>query len=160
MAASIESFASSDMVSTRPSGSLATSSEYWPTLSLRLDLSDNRSRTKQHVALKVLTADSYGNGHDTFELDILRHIRAIVTSHLGANHVLGLLNEFEHRGPNGNHMCLVVKPMGPEMTKYRRLFPKARIPLPMVKKIATQLLLALDFLHDKCRVIHTGEYHT
>jgi serine/threonine-protein kinase SRPK3 len=49
--------------------------------------------------------------------------------------------------------------MGPDMTKYRRLFPKARIPLPIVRKIATQLLLALEFLHDKCGVIHTGEYN-
>ncbi|KAM7186317.1 Serine/threonine-protein kinase [Naviculisporaceae sp. PSN 640] len=112
-------------------------------------------QTKQHVALKVLTADSFGSKHDTFELDILRHIRGLDTPHLGVSHVLGLLNEFEHRGPNGNHICLVFKPMGPDMTKYRRLFPKARIPLPMVKRIATQLLLALDFLHDKCGVIHT-----
>ncbi|KAK0643307.1 serine kinase [Cercophora newfieldiana] len=112
-------------------------------------------KTKQHVALKILTSESYGSEHDTFELDILRHIRILGTSHRGANHVLGLLDEFEHRGPNGNHMCLVVKPMGPDMTKYRRLFPKARIPLFMVKKIATQLLLALEFLHDKCGIIHT-----
>ncbi|KAK4163967.1 Serine/threonine-protein kinase [Cladorrhinum sp. PSN259] len=112
-------------------------------------------KTKQHVALKILTSESYGSEHDTFELDILRRIRTLGTSHRGANHVLGLLDEFEHRGPNGNHMCLFVKPMGPDMTKYRRLFPKARIPLPMVKKIATQLLLALEFLHDKCGIIHT-----
>ncbi|KAM7198855.1 Serine/threonine-protein kinase [Rhypophila sp. PSN 637] len=106
-------------------------------------------QTKQHVALKVLTADSFGNKHDTFEADILRYIRVLDTPHLGVNHVLGLLNEFEHRGPNGNHVCLVFKPMGPDMTKY------PSIPLSMVKKIATQLLLALDFLHDNCGVIHT-----
>jgi len=116
-------------------------------------------RTKQHVALKILTLESYGSEHDTFELDILRHIRTLGTSHRGANHVLGLLDKFEHRGPNGNHMCLVVKPMGPDMTKYRRLFPKARTPLPMVKKIVTELLLALEFLHDMCGIIHTGEYY-
>ncbi|KAK0611714.1 kinase-like domain-containing protein [Immersiella caudata] len=112
-------------------------------------------KTNQHVALKILTAESYGNGHDTFELDILRHIRTLDTSHPGVDHILSLLNEFGHRGPNGNHMCLVAKPMGPDMIKCRRLFPKARIPLPMVKKIAARLLLALDFLHDKCGIIHT-----
>jgi serine/threonine-protein kinase SRPK3 len=112
------------------------------------------------VALKVLTADSYGADHDTFELDMLRHIRRLDGSHLGTNHVLGLLNQFEHRGPHGSHISLAVKPMGPNSNTYRRLFPKARIPLPMMKKIATQLLLALDFLHDKCGIIHTGGYHT
>jgi serine/threonine-protein kinase SRPK3 len=108
----------------------------------------------------MLTADSYGTGHDTFEPDILKRIQALDSSHRGANHVLGLLNEFKHCGPNGTHICLVFKPMGPDMTKYRRLFSKARIPLPIVKKIATQLLLALAFLHDKCGIVHTGDYHT
>jgi serine/threonine-protein kinase SRPK3 len=109
------------------------------------------------VALKILTADSYGTGHDTFELDILRHIRAKGTSHTGASHILGLLDEFEHRGPHGNHVCLVLKAMGPDMAKYRRLFPKGRIPLATMKTIARQLLLALDFLHRTCSIIHTGQ---
>lgn len=109
------------------------------------------------MALKILTADSYGTGHDTFELDILRHIRAKGTSHTGATHVLGLLDEFEHRGPHGNHVCLVSKAMGPDMTKYRRLFPKARIPVATIKTIARQLLIALDFLHGTCSIIHTGQ---
>lgn len=33
------------------------------------------SRVKQHVALKILTADSFGQEKDTFEIDILKHIR-------------------------------------------------------------------------------------
>ncbi|UNI24634.1 Non-specific serine/threonine protein kinase [Purpureocillium takamizusanense] len=45
--------------------------------------------------------------------------------------------------------------MGPDLTKYRRLFPALRIPPPLLKGIAKQLLLALSFLHDVCRVIHT-----
>lgn len=109
--------------------------------------------------MKILTADSYGSGHDTFELDILRHIQAKADSHIGATHILGQLDQFEHREPNGNHVCLVMKPMGPDMTKYRRLFPQARIPLPTMKHIARQLLLALRFLHETCEVIHTGCYN-
>ncbi|KND88077.1 Serine/threonine-protein kinase SRPK [Tolypocladium ophioglossoides CBS 100239] len=111
--------------------------------------------SKQHVALKILTADSFGQGNDTFELDILKHIRGQNTSKPGANPILGLLDEFEHRGPNGNHVCLVFKAMGPDMSKYRRLFPKLKIPLPLMRDISKQLLLALSYLHDTCRVIHT-----
>ena len=75
----------------------------------------------------------------------------------GANHILDLLDEFEHHGLNGNHACLVFKAMGPDMSKYRRLFPKLKIPLPFMKNISKQLLLALSYLHDTCRVIHTGQ---
>ncbi|KAG8415453.1 hypothetical protein J3458_009300 [Metarhizium acridum] len=110
---------------------------------------------KQHVALKILTADSFGQGYDTFELGILRRIRAQNSSNPGATHILGPLDNFEHNGPNGNHVCLVFKAMGPDMSKYRRLFPKLRIPLPLMKVISKQLLLALSYLHDTCRVIHT-----
>ncbi|KAL2021638.1 hypothetical protein VTK56DRAFT_6991 [Thermocarpiscus australiensis] len=45
--------------------------------------------------------------------------------------------------------------MGPDMSRYRRLFPKLRIPLPLMKDISRQLLLAVSYLHDAYRVIHT-----
>lgn len=34
-------------------------------------------------------------------------MRSQNTTHPGASNILGLLNEFEHRGPNGDHMCLL-----------------------------------------------------
>ncbi|SPQ22208.1 1c17f1d4-95d7-478a-8e76-adfc9a26f8ae [Thermothielavioides terrestris] len=111
--------------------------------------------TRRHVALKILTADCYGQQQDTFELDILRQIKAQTTPHPGSNHILPLLDQFEHQGPNGKHVCLVFKAMGPDIQRYRRLFPRLRIPVPLVKDISRQLLLALAYLHDVCRVIHT-----
>ncbi|KAH6982299.1 kinase-like domain-containing protein [Ilyonectria sp. MPI-CAGE-AT-0026] len=111
--------------------------------------------TKRHVALNVLTADSFGNQKDIFELAILRYIKAQYLQHPGKGYILGLLDEFEHHGPHGNHICLIFKAMGPDLTQYRRLFPNLRIPLPLVKDISRQLLLALSYLHDTCRVIHT-----
>ncbi|KAK4041449.1 Serine/threonine-protein kinase [Parachaetomium inaequale] len=115
------------------------------------------TQTKRHVALKILTADSYGRQQDTFELDILGHIKAQsqTTPNPGSSHILGLLDMFEHVGPHGNHLCLVFKAMGPDMSRYRRLFPKQRIQIPLMKEISRQLLLALSCLHNECRVIHT-----
>ncbi|PNH77056.1 hypothetical protein VD0001_g463 [Verticillium dahliae] len=52
--------------------------------------------TKRHVALKVLTADSFGHQKDTFELDILKRIKAQHIQHAGNGHILGLLDDFEH----------------------------------------------------------------
>lgn len=115
--------------------------------------------SKRHVALKILTADTFGQGHDTFELDILRHIRNLKhgPTQPGSRHVLPLIDEFEHQGPHGKHVCLIFKAMGPDMSLYRRLFPQLMIPAPLIKDIARQLLLALSYLHDTCRVIHTGQ---
>lgn len=114
--------------------------------------------TKRHVALKCLTADSFGHGKDTFELDILMHLKAHTVSCPGTAHILGLLDHFEHRGPNGNHVCLVFKAMGPDLSRFRRLLPSMRLPPSLVKRISKQLLLGLFYLHETCRVIHTSEY--
>src|SRR4051812_6196005 len=113
-----------------PSGLLETRSKAVPPVVCNdvTSTANARYRTKGHVALKVLTADSYGRQHDTFELDILGHIKSQTPSpHLGSGHILGLSDKFVHHGPHGNHLCLVFKAMGPEMSKYRRLFPKQRI---------------------------------
>lgn len=113
-------------------------------------------RTNEHVALKILTADSFGGEKDTFELDILRYLASKAPGSPGANHIVGLQDEFKHSGPNGRHVCLVFKPMGPDMSHYRKLFSRAKLPLPVAKKVTRELLTALAFLHDSCQVIHTG----
>ncbi|EXU97719.1 serine/threonine protein kinase domain protein [Metarhizium robertsii] len=122
----------------------------YSTVWLAFDLESER-----HVALKILTADSFGHGNDTFEIDILKRIRSEIASDPGRHHILPLLDNFKHDGPNGNHACLVFPAMGPDMSKYRRLFPNLRIPLPLMKDISRQFLLALSYLHDTCQVIHT-----
>ncbi|KAH7888965.1 kinase-like domain-containing protein [Phlebopus sp. FC_14] len=112
------------------------------------------TQTKQHVALKILTADTFDGEKDSFELDILQCI-SNQSSDPGTSHVLGLLDEFRHVGPNGQHVCLVFKPMDPDMVRCRRLFPQLRIPIPIAKKMSRDLVAALVFLHDTCSVIHT-----
>ncbi|KAJ8127478.1 hypothetical protein O1611_g6159 [Lasiodiplodia mahajangana] len=113
------------------------------------------SGAKRHVALKILTADSYGYQQDLFEMEILSEIKSKGVTAPGSQHVLGPLDNFEHVGPNGKHVCLVFKAMGPDMSHFRRLFPRSRIPIPLMKLISRQLLLALAFLHDTCQVIHS-----
>ncbi|CAK7221095.1 hypothetical protein SBRCBS47491_004411 [Sporothrix bragantina] len=114
------------------------------------------TKTKQQVALKILTADSYGGIKDTYELAILEHITEQARNNpLGGQHVLVLLKQFRHCGPNGEHVCLVFKPMGPDLGKLRDIFPRRRLPIPVAKKVARDLVSALVFLHDSCGIIHT-----
>lgn len=39
----------------------------------------------------------------------------------------------------------------------RRLYEHRGIPLPAVRYLTRQLLVALDYLHTRCQIIHTGE---
>lgn len=100
----------------------------------------------------------YDGKKDTFELALSSHIRdtAAQTQGPGGNHILGVLEDFVHDGPNGQHVCLVLPPMGPDLTVAMALYEYGRFPVSVVKKIAKDILAALAFLHDECGVIHTG----
>jgi hypothetical protein len=39
----------------------------------------------------------------------------------------------------------------------QNLFPQQKLPLPLFKLFTYGLLQALDYLHNECRLIHTGK---
>jgi serine/threonine-protein kinase SRPK3 len=87
------------------------------------------------------------------ELGLLQSIRdlAAESKNPGKSHIVTLIDSFEVSSTHGRHLCLVQEPLG--------IFPKVNspgLPVPLVKVVAKQLLLALDFLHRECHVIHTG----
>nr|AFO69294.1 serine protein kinase [Epichloe gansuensis] len=107
----------------------------------------------EYVALKILIAEASGQAN---EVRILRHIAGAAPAE-GQRHITQLLGEFEHRGPNGTHKCLVFEPMGPsvntmveELPQFnpRRREMKVRYPPDMAKSILKQSLQALAFLHS------------
>ncbi|KAF9885810.1 hypothetical protein FE257_012392, partial [Aspergillus nanangensis] len=106
-----------------------------------------------YIALKILVSEI---SEITTELLILRHLTEVAPVE-AARHITRLLDEFEHRGPNGIHRCLVLEPMGPSVNtmveelpqfKPRRQGMKIRYPLQMAKSILKQSLQALAFLHE------------
>ncbi|TWU72628.1 hypothetical protein ED733_000214 [Metarhizium rileyi] len=115
------------------------------------------SKCQRYVALKVLRADCYGGPHDIFEREILSRIKEVSrdSSHEGRFHVLHLLGHFNHRGPNGDHVCLVFDVLGHHLYFQAVKYEDGKLPVKAVKKMARQLLLGLDFLHRECGIIHT-----
>ncbi|KAL8902812.1 MAG: hypothetical protein Q9207_004360 [Kuettlingeria erythrocarpa] len=122
------------------------------------------SVNNRHVALKITTADAYGqyDEHDTyssekhvFELEMLKHIQKTDIDHPGRKCVPHLLDHFTHTGPNGEHMCLVSKVTGQSLAHFRAQWDPSTIPVPMVQRVASQVLRALDYLHRSCGIIHT-----
>lgn len=68
-------------------------------------------------------------------------------------HVLELLDHFEHHGPNGTHLCLVLPVMisdGAGMT-----VTMTSHSADYVRAISKQILFGLDFLH-RLGIIHCG----
>ncbi|KAK4950182.1 hypothetical protein LTR10_011161 [Elasticomyces elasticus] len=110
-----------------------------------------------YVALKLLTNDCYGVGHDIFELEILKTIteKQADLDRAGDAHLVGLLDHFQVTGPAGMHQCVVMPVLGCDIKAQAQRFAKERIPVPIMKEITRQLLKGLAFMHSKCRVIHT-----
>jgi serine/threonine-protein kinase SRPK3 len=110
------------------------------------------SRLETYVTLKILKADVSSNSR---ELSILLHLSRPDIYHPGKSHVLQLLDHFEHKGPNGLHLCLVFPVMmsdGEAMT----VRENPRYP-GYVREISNQILLGLDYLHDQ-GLVHGGMY--
>lgn len=106
----------------------------------------------------MLRADCYGGPHDIFEREILSRILEMSRSsfHEGRNYVSHLLEQFNHSGPNGDHVCLVFDVLGHHLGFQAAQHEDGKLPIKAVKQITRQLLLGLDFLHRECGIIHTG----
>ncbi|KAI0476934.1 serine protein kinase [Xylaria cf. heliscus] len=120
----------------------------YSTVWLAHDLAD-----KRYVVLKFLVSKI---SDSTNELRILHHINQIAPVQ-ATQHITQLLAQFEHRGPNGLHKCLVFEAMGPTVNTMVEELPqfkprlwgmKIRYPTQMAKSILKQSLKSLAFLHE------------
>ena len=66
-----------------------------------------------------------------------------------------LLNSFLHSGPNGQHFVMVFEILGVNLLEIMKRYDYKGIPIPLVRRMAKQVLIGLDYLHRVCRIIHT-----
>lgn len=111
------------------------------------------------MALKVLTADAIIGAKHIDELRVLQRTMSTDPHHVGYGRIVALLDHFEHQGPHGTHLCLVLELLGPSISVVRQLYERqgCEIPLAVVKRITKQILFGLDYLHRLCGIVHTGE---
>jgi serine/threonine-protein kinase SRPK3 len=83
--------------------------------------------------------------------------KAGISSNPGKNHVVQLLDEFEHQGKTGDHVCLVFPVYGHHLGLQATQYQQSRIPVSIMKEISRQILQGLNFLHEEGSIIHTGE---
>lgn len=109
----------------------------------------------EFLALKILSASSYGAEKDIFERQILKHLKEGDPDESEYDHICHLLDDFEHKGPNRRYICLVFELMGETLQSFGTCFSDYRIPEHVMRRFAIQLIIALDYAHDH-NVIHTG----
>ena len=114
------------------------------------------SNSGKWCALKVIQSWATKGSKRIDELSILQRATSANPMHPGYPHVVTLWDHFTHIGPNGDHLCLVMEPLGENLFSLKARLPGYRLSLNLVKKIARQTLLGLDYLHSSCGIIHTG----
>lgn len=122
-------------------------------------------RNHRYVALKVYCTDAK---QDSREIAALEHIEAVLVTPEGATHackelIRRLLDRFTVTNPKAvqpkSSICLVYKPMGMSLSDMEHWsFDDEGMPVDVVKGITMYLLGALDFLHSKANLVHTGKW--
>ncbi|KAJ6507201.1 kinase-like protein [Mycena vitilis] len=117
------------------------------------------NKMKRHVALKVVKSAAR---YTETALDEIKLLQRLITSstpsgvnHPGRSHVISFLDHFRHTGPNGTHVCMVFEVLGENLLGLVKRHQNKGVPMPIVKQIAKQVLLGLDYMHRCCGVIHT-----
>ncbi|KAK2460726.1 hypothetical protein APHAL10511_007196 [Amanita phalloides] len=130
-------------------------------------------KMNRHVALKVVKS---APRYTETALDEIKLLQRLITSstppvapspshpnpppspshtHSGRSHVISFLDHFRHKGPNGTHVCMVFEVLGENLLGLIRRHQNKGVPMHLVKQIAKQVLLGLDYMHRCCGVIHT-----
>ncbi|CAI5716921.1 unnamed protein product [Hyaloperonospora brassicae] len=69
--------------------------------------------------------------------------------------VVRLVDSFEHKGPNGLHVCMVFEMMGDNLLTLIKYYNYQGVPLRLVQRLTRDMMKGLAFLHEKCKIIHT-----
>uniref|UniRef100_A0A182YFP2 non-specific serine/threonine protein kinase n=1 Tax=Anopheles stephensi TaxID=30069 RepID=A0A182YFP2_ANOST len=110
---------------------------------------------KRYVALKIVKSAQHFSETAKDEIHILKTILDADPTDPKRNKVVQLLNDFRITGVNGTHICMVFEVLGHNLLKLILKSNYRGIPLANVKSIIRQVLEGLDYLHTKCKIIHT-----
>jgi serine/threonine-protein kinase SRPK3 len=66
-----------------------------------------------------------------------------------------MFDQFFHHGMYGRHSVMAFEVLGKNLLTLIKRFNYQGIPVPIVREIAKQTLMGLDYLHRICHIIHT-----
>ncbi|CAJ1056185.1 SRSF protein kinase 2 [Xyrichtys novacula] len=112
-------------------------------------------QVKNFVAMKVVKSAQHYTETALDEIKLLRCVRESDPSDPNKDMVVQLIDDFKISGVNGIHVCMVFEVLGHHLLKWIIKSNYQGLPLPCVKSIIKQVLQGLDYLHAKCKIIHT-----
>ncbi|XP_076003475.1 SRSF protein kinase 1b [Genypterus blacodes] len=110
---------------------------------------------KRFVAMKVVKSAEHYTETALDEIKLLKSVRNTDSNDPSREKVVQLLDDFKISGMNGTHVCMVFEVLGHHLLKWIIKSNYQGLPLPCVKSIIRQVLQGLDYLHSKCKIIHT-----
>ncbi|XP_043936045.1 SRSF protein kinase 3 [Protopterus annectens] len=110
---------------------------------------------KRFVALKVVKSAEHYTETALDEIKLLKCVRDSDPSDPKRETIVQLIDDFKISGVNGVHVCMVLEVLGHQLLKWIIKSNYQGLPLPCVKNIVYQVLQGLDYLHTKCKIIHT-----
>lgn len=107
-------------------------------------LTSSKCTACQYVALKLyISSISMGKQLDD-ELNTYKRIDVGYKYHPGRRSVRSLLNSFEIEGPEGQHRCLIHRPLWDSLLTFLHRNPVRRLPAPVLAFVLKRLFMALD----------------
>uniref|UniRef100_A0A8C8JSV4 non-specific serine/threonine protein kinase n=1 Tax=Oncorhynchus tshawytscha TaxID=74940 RepID=A0A8C8JSV4_ONCTS len=110
---------------------------------------------RRFVALKLVKSAPTFTETALDEIKLLKCVRDSDPSDPKRDTVVQLIDDFKVSGVNGEHVCMVLEVLGHQLLKWIIKSNYTGLPLPCVKSILRQVLQGLDYLHTKCKIIHT-----
>ncbi|OAD77997.1 hypothetical protein PHYBLDRAFT_23387, partial [Phycomyces blakesleeanus NRRL 1555(-)] len=112
-------------------------------------------RTGNHFAMKVVKSAEHYTETALDEIKLLERVAAADPNAVGSDFVTAIVDHFRVTGPNGTHICMTFEVLGENLLSLIKRYHNGGIPVHIVKQIAKQMLLGLDYLHRLCGIIHT-----
>lgn len=119
-------------------------------------LAEDLHQPTQSRYVSIVFGHPHGEACRKRVLDIHHKIRNADPTHDGYKVATSPEKPFVLTSEHGAHLCNVLPPSWMSLAKLIELHPRGKIPLAVVKSFAFWLLQGLDYLHESCNIIHTG----
>nr|XP_043879732.1 SRSF protein kinase 2-like isoform X2 [Solea senegalensis] len=107
------------------------------------------------VALKMVKSAKTFTDTALDEIKLLKCVRDSDPKDPQRERIVQLIDDFRICGANGEHVCMVLEVLGHQLLSWIIKSNYTGLPLPCIKSIIRQILQGLDYLHTKCKIIHT-----
>ncbi|XP_057702969.1 SRSF protein kinase 2-like [Corythoichthys intestinalis] len=111
--------------------------------------------TRHFVALKVVKSALMFTETALDEIKLLKCVRDSDPRDPKRESIVQLIDDFRISGVHGEHVCMVLEVLGHQLLRWIIKSNYTGLPIPCVKSIIRQVLQGLEYLHTKCKIIHT-----